>query len=323
VVIPTHNRRTLLGVTLASVLAQSSVELDVIVVDDGSTDETPQFLEQLGDERVRVLRSDPAQGVSAARNRGIKVSRGEWIAFCDDDDLWAPNKLATQLDAARATGAEWVYAGSVSVDLEGRVHGGEPPLSPEDLMENLPHWDPIPGGCSNVIALRGLFERVGGFDADLGTLADWDLWLRLSRFGPPACVSRPLIGYRVHGANMSLDVGQLLDELNVMRSRYASVDISRFERYVGMLSLRAGRRLQAAGFALRAAAHAPRGRRLQPLLADGRALVDDLDSALHRRLKLGSSRRLRRLHDRQSASDPNRAWKEEAGRWLEALQDLP
>jgi glycosyltransferase involved in cell wall biosynthesis len=321
VVIPTHNRRELLGRTLASVLAQSSVDLEAIVVDDGSSDETPRFLEVLDDDRVRIVRNQPAKGVASARNGGIAAARGEWIAFCDDDDLWAPDKLAAQLHAARETGSVWVYAGAVNVDLQGRVHGGAPPVSPAELLETLPRWNPMPGGCSNVIASREALGEVGGFDLDLTILADWDLWLRLSRIGPPACVSRPLVGYRVHGANMSLKVSQLLDELNVMMMRYPGVDQSGFERYIGTLCLRAGRRLQAARFALRAAAHAPMGRRLHPLRADARAILDSLEAAARRRLGIDAARRQRRYHDRQLASDTNRRWKSEAQRWLEELPE--
>jgi hypothetical protein len=319
VIIPTHNRRELLSMTLASVLAQSSVDLEAIVVDDGSSDETPRFLEELDDDRVRVVRNQPAKGVSAARNGGIAAARGDWIAFCDDDDLWAPDKLAAQLHAARETGSVWVYTGAVNIDLQGRVHGGAPPVSPVELLEALPRWNPMPGGCSNVIASSEALGEAGGFDLGLRILADWDLWLRLCRIGPPECVSRPLVGYRVHGANMSLNVSQLLDELNVMVARHPGVDRSGFERYIGTLCLRAGRRLQAARFALRAAARAPRGRRLQPLRTDARAIVGGIDEAARRRLGIAASRRQRRDHDRKLASDRNKGWKADAQRWLDEL----
>src|SRR5262245_16886500 len=108
VVIPTRNRASLLERTLRSVLAQRMGDLEVVVVDDGSTDDTTSVA-GAADVRVAVVRNQTPEGVSAARNRGIAAARGSWIAFCDDDDLWSPEKLTLQLDAAQRAGAHWVY----------------------------------------------------------------------------------------------------------------------------------------------------------------------------------------------------------------------
>src|ERR687898_2985729 len=91
VVVPTHDRPRLLMQTLGSILRQQAVDFEVIVVDDGSRDGTAEVVSWLGDARVRLLRHDRSKGVSAARNTGIAAAHGEWLAFCDDDDLWAPN----------------------------------------------------------------------------------------------------------------------------------------------------------------------------------------------------------------------------------------
>ena len=102
--IPTRNRWALLSRALASVLEQEDVTLEVVVVDEGSTDETPERLAALTDERVRALRNDSPTGVANARNRGISAARGEWVAFLDDDDFWAPTKLRAQLDGCADAG---------------------------------------------------------------------------------------------------------------------------------------------------------------------------------------------------------------------------
>src|ERR1044071_6101497 len=102
VIVPTRNRSSLLSKTLRTVLRQQDVELEVIVVDEASTDGTAALLATLGDARVRVIHHDRPRGVSAARNHGADEARGEWLAFIDDDGLWAPDKLAQQINAARS-----------------------------------------------------------------------------------------------------------------------------------------------------------------------------------------------------------------------------
>ncbi len=105
VVVPTRNRSALLATTLRSALVQRGVDFEVLVVDEASTDDTLEVVDSFGDARIRVIRHTTAQGVSAARNHGVAEARGAWIAFLDDDDLWAPEKLELQLRAARETGA--------------------------------------------------------------------------------------------------------------------------------------------------------------------------------------------------------------------------
>ena len=162
VVVPTHNRSGLLAQTLHSVLWQRGVDLEVLVVDDGSTDDTAEVVAALGDPRVRLLRHATPRGVSAARNRGVAAASGRWLAFCDDDDLWAPDKLARQLAAAQQTGRSWVYVGEVHVDLGRQVVGGGPPLPPERLMARLPRANVVPGGCSGVLVRRDALGRGEG-----------------------------------------------------------------------------------------------------------------------------------------------------------------
>lgn len=105
VVVPTYNRAELLKRTIESILAQTVLPLEVIVVDDGSTDHTPDVCAAFG-ESIRYIRQEN-QGLSMARNTGIRTSRGDWIAFCDSDDLWRPRKLEIQLAALDSTGADW------------------------------------------------------------------------------------------------------------------------------------------------------------------------------------------------------------------------
>jgi glycosyltransferase involved in cell wall biosynthesis len=246
-VIPTHDRAGLLATTLRTVLWQRDVSLEVIVVDDGSTDETPTTVKQLRDPRVRFLRNERPEGVSAARNRGAAEARTSWLAFCDDDDLWAPDKLARQLAAAQTVGSAWAYGGAVHVNIHLAVLSAMRPPAPARLVSILPGWNLMPGGSSNVIVRTDTFRAVGGWDPGLVNLADWDLWARLAREGHPACVDGPLVGYRIHPGNASRDTGLILREARILDGRYgAKVDYGELHHYLSWVHLRSGHRRPAA-----------------------------------------------------------------------------
>jgi glycosyltransferase involved in cell wall biosynthesis len=246
VVVPTHDRGGLLASTLRSVLAQRGVDLDVVVVDDGSTDGTRDLVAGIADDRLRLVRHDEPRRVSEARNSGVRAATGSWVAFCDDDDVWAPDKLAEQLAAARRLGRDWAYAGVVTVDDALRPVAAPPTPTPEQVVRELPRYNAVPGGGSNVLVRRELLDRAGPFDPGLRNTEDWEMWLRLSRLGPPAVAGRRLVGYRVHAANASLDVGEILAGVaRIERRHQTRVDRGRIHRWLAESCLRQGRRGQA------------------------------------------------------------------------------
>jgi glycosyltransferase involved in cell wall biosynthesis len=121
VVVPTRNRARLLRRSLGSALAQLGVSFEVIVVDDGSRDETSEVLAECGDSRLRVITLASSLGAAEARNFGIRAAEGEWLAFLDDDDIWAPEKLRHQLaDAEKTADAMIGFTGAVYIDAEER-----------------------------------------------------------------------------------------------------------------------------------------------------------------------------------------------------------
>jgi glycosyltransferase involved in cell wall biosynthesis len=323
VVLPTHDRLELLRRSVDSVLRQDGVDLELVVVDDGSTDGTAAYLAALPDARVAVVRHDAARGVSAARNAGIERARGPVIAFLDDDDLWAPDKLRVQLDAMRDTGRAWAYAGAVHINTAGRISGGTAPMTAERFAATLPRWNPMPAGCSNAIVEAGALGLASGFDEDLQILADWDLWLRLNRIGPPAAVARPLVAYRVHDSNMSLETDLLVRELEILRRRYGEeIDRTRMLEYAARLAMRAGRWGEATRLTIRAGIVAPRGRPRR--IGSGLAMLGVATSRAARGRFLPASARAReRSHRRAAAADPNVAWKAEAEAWLAPLLERP
>jgi Glycosyl transferase family 2 len=245
VVIPTRDRWPLLLQAVRTALGQRSVDLEAIVVDDGSIDAYGATVATSDDPRVRVLRHGSPRGVAAARNAGARSARGVWLAFLDDDDVWAPDKLAAQLEAARAADAAWAYAGAVEIDDSGEVLGGVPPLPPSTLVSALRRRNPMPAGSSNVVVSSEAFRSAGGFDERLRHLADWDLWLRLADIGMPACVPEPLVAYRLHPSQATLDTTGMLAEARVLQERHG-IELNSVRRWLAWSHLRGGRRGAAA-----------------------------------------------------------------------------
>ncbi len=229
----------------------------MIVVDDGSSDETPARLAQLAaqEPRLRVLRHEESRGVSRARNAGIGVARGEWIAFLDDDDLWSPRKLRAQVDAAAAVGAGFAYGAAAWLDEQRRFLRVPRPPRPEGLATALLRWNVIWAGCSNVIARAALVRRLGGFDERLFQLADWDLWIRLALADRAAACDDVVVGYVMQSESMLLtDRRAVFPEFDYLvakhgdaaRAHGVAFDAARFSRWVALGHLRAGRRRRAA-----------------------------------------------------------------------------
>jgi glycosyltransferase involved in cell wall biosynthesis len=314
VVVPTHDRAYFLRHTLRSILFQHDVDLEVVVVDDGSPlGQVDAVLAALDDDRIRVLRNDTAHGVSAARNHGVAAARGAWVAFCDDDDLWAADKLRTQLDVAGDAWPGWVYTGSVNVNEAGRVVGGRLPLPPAQVVALLPQRNVVPGGGSGVMVHRRLLDRAGPFDVSLHNTEDWDLWVRLSRLETPRRVAAPMVGYRVHSAGSSLVTTQILLGAEEIERRYGGpLDRVTLYRHLGRLSARAGRRREAMRWYVRTARLSAAYRR-GDLLSDA---ADLLRSARAQRV----ARRLRPPHTTPAAADPAvAAYLSEAQQWLDPL----
>jgi glycosyltransferase involved in cell wall biosynthesis len=256
VVIPTRDRWPLLAsAALPSALGQEDVGVEVLVVDDGSRDETPARLAELADTRVRAIRHPDSLGVARARNAGIVEARGEWVAFLDDDDVWSPRKLRLQLDAAAAAGASFVYGGAAAVAKDRSWLYSLPPTDPAVLARTLLMRNVLWGGSSNVVARTGLVRQAGGFDERLFQLADWDLWIRLTQTAPVAACPEVVVGCIVHPESMLLtSEDDVFEELRYIEEKHratreasgVSIDRRLFRRWVASGHVRAGRRGRAA-----------------------------------------------------------------------------
>lgn len=198
VVLPTRNRVELLRRAVESVRAQSEQSLELIVVDDASSDETHAYLEKLAaaDDRVRLVHNTIPRGGGGARNEGVKISRGEWIAFIDDDDEWLPTKLERQLGTLKATAGAVACSCSYvvrSVSGASRVIAARANSTVQDLLMH--NWL---GGASVCVCLSGAIREIGGFDSKLRAAQDLDLWVRLRQKGPVAVCPEALVVHRVH-----------------------------------------------------------------------------------------------------------------------------
>lgn len=183
VVLPTYNRLASLSAAVNSVLAQSFDDLELIVVDDGSTDGTAEMLGTVGDDRLRVVRPPRRFGAPASRNAGLQVARGRYVAFQDSDDVWRPGKLSTQVAALDdAPDNVAVVYGAIVRHLVGgdvRIPRAKDQFRSGDLAAALPagNFISLPAALVRAEVLR----EVGGFDELLPRYQDWDLWLTLSR----------------------------------------------------------------------------------------------------------------------------------------------
>lgn len=207
VIIPTYNCGKYVKAAVDSVLGQSFRDFEVLVIDDGSTDETPDVMRQYG-ERVRYLRQING-GVARARNRGLDESRGRYVAFLDADDIWLPLKLTRQLSALAFSPEHRVsYTACTMTDPElnplAVYHRPYTGRSLETLLIRN-----FVGTPSSVLGERALFMQTGGFDPVLSQCADWEMWLRVATRSEFLYVDEPLILYREHAGNMSRNVSVL------------------------------------------------------------------------------------------------------------------
>jgi glycosyltransferase involved in cell wall biosynthesis len=206
VIIPTYNRAHLIAETILSALEQSLADREIIVVDDGSTDETSEVLRTFEDKVIYIRQAN--SGPAKARNTGIRMARGKYIAFLDSDDIWLPEKLELQNHTLEHnshqglvfTDVMWFSNGQVMVPSlrdKYQLHTG-------DVFEKLLFDNWI--ATSSVLVKRECLEEVGGFDEDpqIMFVEDWNLWIRLAKRFKFGMVDRVLVKRRYHPNRLGL-----------------------------------------------------------------------------------------------------------------------
>lgn len=205
VIMPVYNGADLIRDAIESILAQTYRDLELIVIDDGSKDDTAAVVESIEDPRIRLVRQEN-QGVAASRNNGVALARGPIIAFLDHDDAWVPDKLERQLAMMEETGAVIVGALMTYIGPRGplRAHAGE---ITDHQQERIKDARLMPFPPSSMIVRREALEQAGPFDAELvrntGPIDDLDMVAKVARLGRVVTYPEPLGYYRVHGSAAS------------------------------------------------------------------------------------------------------------------------
>lgn len=226
VVIPTRNRIQHLPGAIRTVLDQSERDIEVIIVDDGSSDGTPVYLRGLSarEPRVRVVRNDISLGAGGARSQGVQLASAPFIAFNDDDCGWNPEKLRLMLDRFRQSPDLGVVFSPIQLKLpsgETVTVGATPPSSPEWRYHLFRHGTVGPQG---LMIRREVFLGVGGFDATLPRIEDWDLWLRLHAAGVRVgFVPLPLVETDLLEGGISTQSDAFLRAVRLLDTKYEDI----------------------------------------------------------------------------------------------------
>jgi glycosyltransferase involved in cell wall biosynthesis len=211
VIIPAYNAGKYFAETVNSVLAQSFTDIEIIICDDGSTDNTASLAKSFSDARVKYKYQKNA-GVSAARNNGAEIATGKYLAFLDSDDLFHRENISRKVTLLESNSSvSMVFADCDVVDGHSKVTGEKLIGKDENLLEDLLLWNgTVIPGPSSILITREAFEKSGGFDPVFSTAADQDFFFRIAHKYKCARIPEVLTSYRKHDSNMHMNI-QLME----------------------------------------------------------------------------------------------------------------
>ena len=208
VIIPTYNGHSkgYLDKALQSVLTQSVLPYEIIVINDGSTDTTTEFLLSLAKTTPLIhIYNQENKGLSNARNTGIQKSKGDFVCFLDDDDIWDINKVKLTKSYYEKTKCPFLFCNITLIDNEGMVIGEQTTTPEKAKNTNLLLGNYI-NSPSGVTISKDLINKIGYFDECLKSSEDYDYWIRASKYSKPFLIPENLVKYRLHSQNMSKNI---------------------------------------------------------------------------------------------------------------------
>lgn len=233
VIIATHNRAGFVVQAVESVLNQTYANIETILVDDGSTDNTREVLRKYQD-KIHYYYQERSER-SRARNEGFKRSKGDYIAFLDSDDLWLPTKIESQVQLLNEKpDVGLVYASVEFIDTDGNPYDGN--LSWDEpqrqvLYEDLMTHNIVTGTTSSAMIRRTCLEKVGLFDESMNTCEDLDLYRRIARYYQFHQIDLPLVKFRVHGGNTQHNASSMATGWEITIEKISGDTPPRFEYY--------------------------------------------------------------------------------------------
>jgi glycosyltransferase involved in cell wall biosynthesis len=244
VIIPTYNRAHIINRAIESVLSQTLIDWELIIVDDGSVDDTWSLLEKYARENnnIKVYRHEKNKGISAARNTAIGHSRGTYLAFLDSDDTWFPEKLQKQIAVFKQGPPDLglVYTGAIFINERTGISRVKHARIQGKIFQQQLAFNPI-GGPSRVMVSRESFISSGSFDEQPAFFEDWDLWIRITKKYQVAAISEPLVNYLESDDSISVNTDKLITVYKMLWHKYNIEQAPRWIR--GAHYLRLGHRL--------------------------------------------------------------------------------
>jgi glycosyltransferase involved in cell wall biosynthesis len=222
VIIPTYNRAHTIRRAINSVLNQTYKNMEIIVVDDASSDNTEEIVKSINDNRIIFIKHDSNKGGAAARNTGIKASKGNYVAFQDSDDEWYPEKLQLQTAVLFKAPLEVgvCYSSFIRINKDkrqvipkGNSHKFEGYIFKKMLRDNFVT-------TQTALVKKKCFDRIGMFDESLPRLQDWELWLRISKYYDFIYLSKPLVVAHIQKDSISNSVQGLLEAISIIEKKH-------------------------------------------------------------------------------------------------------
>lgn len=216
VIIPTYNRVNYLRISVNSVIQQTYKNIEIIIVDDCSTDNTENIINRVQDKRIRYLRNKENIGAGASRNRGIKEAKGEFIAFLDDDDEWLPKKLEKQMLLFNLLPDDYglVYCGHIIYDMNGDLIGRKKSQYRGNVLREILNGC-ILGGSTPLIR-KTVFSKVGYNNSNLKSSIDWEMWIRIAENYKFDFVDEYLVKYIIHEDQISTKRKNRIEDLELI-----------------------------------------------------------------------------------------------------------